>query len=106
MAASGLLLKTLPAITVATSGVEQRIYSTNLLVYGVIIISLSTNTGIQYVGDSTVTTSNGAPIAPDGSFELAPPENLRGGDQFNLYDIFVDSSTNAAEFRIMAWIRG
>ena len=104
--AQALKLKTLPAVTVATSGTRQPLSATTIMVYGVIIISLSTNTGIQYVGDSTVSTSNGAPIAPDGSWELGPPEAARGYDQFDIKDVYVDSSSNGAEFRIMAWVRG
>lgn len=104
--AQALKLKTLPAVTVATAGTEQPLSASSVMVYGLIIVSLSTNTGVQYVGDSTVTSSNGMPIAPDGSIELGPPDAARGYDQFDIKDVYVDSSTNGAEFRIMAWIRG
>lgn len=104
MAVSGLKLKTLPAVTVATAGTEQPISATNLLVYAVIITSLSGNTGTQYFGDSTVTSSNGTPFGPGDDIELEAPEH-RGVDQFDIKNIYVDSTTNAAEFRIAAWIR-
>lgn len=101
-----LKLVTLPAVTVATAGTEQAAYAGNLEVFSAIIVSLSTNTGTQYVGDSTVSSSNGLPIAPDGSLEMGPPENMRATDTFNLGEVYLDSSTNGAEFRIAAWVRG
>lgn len=106
MASQGLKLKTIAAVTVTTSGTRVALSATTVMVYSLIVISLSTNTGIQYIGDSTVTTSNGAPIAPDGSIEFEPPDSARGYDQFDIKDIYVDSSTNGAVFRVMAWIRG
>lgn len=104
--AQELKLKTLAAVTVTTAGTPVPISATTVMVYSLIVISLSTNTGIQYVGDSTVSSSNGAPIAPDGSIEFEPPESARGYDQFDIKNIYVDSSTNGAGFRVLAWIRG
>jgi hypothetical protein len=103
--AQRLKLLTLPARTVTTSGTPVTAYDGNLEVFSAIIISLSTNTGTQYVGDSTMDTGDGMPIAPDGSLEMAPPDNVRE-DTFNLGLVYLDSSTNGAEFRIAAWVRG
>ncbi len=103
--AQRLKLVTLPARTVATSGTSVTAYNGNLEVFSAIIVSLPTNTGTQYIGDSSVTTSNGMPIAPDGSLEMGPPDNYKG-DTFNLGEVYLDSSTNGAEFRIAAWVRG
>jgi hypothetical protein len=104
--AQRLKLVTLPSVTVVTAGAEQPASSSNLEVYSAIIISLSTNTGTQYVGDSTVTSSTGMTLAPDGSLELGVPENMRATDTFNLAEVYLDSSSDAAEFRIAAWVRG
>ncbi len=104
--AQALKLKTLPAVTVTTSGTRVPISATTVMVYSLIVISVSTNTGIQYIGDDTVAVANGAPIAPDGSVEFEPPESARGYDQFDIKDIYLDSSSNGAEFRVLAWIRG
>ncbi len=106
MAVQGLKLKTIAAVTVTTAGTRVPISATTVMVYSLIIVSLSTNTGTQYAGDSTVSAANGCPIAPDGSIEFEPPDSARGYDQFDIKDIYVDSSTNGAEFRVMAWIRG
>lgn len=103
--AQRLKLITLPARTVAVSGTEVAAYNGNLEVHSAIIVSVSTNTGIQYIGDSAVTTSSGLPIAPDGSLEMGPPDNVKA-DTFNLGEVYLDSTTNNAEFRIAAWIRG
>ncbi len=104
MAVSGLKLKTLPAITVITAGTEKQVIATPLMVYAVTIVSLSTNTGTQYVGDSSVTSSNGLPFAAGDTMELDVPD-VKGVDQFDLSKIYLDSSSNNAEFRIIAWIR-
>lgn len=105
MAVSGLKLKTLPAVTVATAGSEQPLAATRTMVYAATIVSVSTNTGIQYLGDSTVTSSNGIPFIANEAMEVEAPAGAKGVDQFNLADIYVDSTTNGAEFRIIAWIR-
>ena len=105
MAVSGLKLKTLPAVTVATAGAEQPLYGSRMMVYAASIVSLSTNTGIQYVGDSTVTSSNGTPFIANEAIELEVPAGAKGADQFDLSQVYVDSTTNGAEFRIVAWIR-
>ncbi len=105
MAVSGLKLKTLPAVTVATAGSEQALYTQPLMVYSATIVSLSTNTGSQYIGDSTVAASNGLPITPGDDWELDVPFGVKGVDQFDISKVYVDSSTNAAEFRITVWIR-
>jgi hypothetical protein len=104
MAASTLKLKTLPAVTVATSGTRQPIYGSPIYAYSVLIQSLPSNEGVQYIGDSTVTVGTGIEIAPGDATEMEAPERSRT-DQFDLSMIYVDSDTNGAEFRIIAWIR-
>ena len=105
MAVSGLKLKTLPAVTVATAGSEQPLASARTMVYAATVVSLSTNTGTQYLGDSTVTSSNGIPFSGGDTMEIESPSGARGVDQFDLSKVYVDSSSNGAEFRIVAWIR-
>lgn len=105
MAVSGLKLKTLPAVTVSTAGTAVSLYSSVLNVYAVTIISLGANTGTQYLGDSTVSSTNGMPFAASETIEVEAPAGARGVDQFDISKIYVDSSTNGAEFRVIAWIR-
>lgn len=104
MAVSGLKLKTLPAVTVAVAGTEQPLYATPLLVYAVTITSLSGNTGTQYFGDSTVTSSNGTPFGPGDDIELEAPD-VKGLDQFDISTVYLDATVNGTEFRIVAWVR-
>lgn len=104
MAVSGLSPKTLSAVTVATAGTRQKLVATTTMVYAATVVSLSTNTGTQYIGDSTVAASNGLPFPGDGCIEL-DVEGIKAADQFDLSKWYVDSSTNGAEFRIIAWVR-
>lgn len=104
MAVSGLKFKTLPAITVATAGDAQPISSSSLNAYSVVITSLTANTGTQYLGDETVTSSTGQTFGPGDCMELDAPD-VRGVDQFDLSKIYVDSSVSGAVFRIAAWVR-
>lgn len=105
MAASNIKLKTLPAVTVATAGSRQAIYSQSLFAYEVVIQSLAANTGTQYIGDETVASTNGLQLDAGGSITLSPPDAAKGVDQFDISKLYVDSSVNGAEFRISAWIR-
>lgn len=101
MPVSGIKLKTLPAVTVSTAGTAVKLYSTTMMVYEAMIVAL--DAGTHYIGDSTVTSSNGAPFSEDGEFAVEPPS--RSVDQFDLSKVYVNSTTNGAEFRVIAWIR-
>jgi hypothetical protein len=103
--ASGIKLKTLPAVTVSSAGTAVPLYSTPLLVYGVTIVSLSENSGTQFIGDSTVDVDNGMPISPGDTCEIDPPQRAVATDQFYINEVYVDSSEDGAEFRVIAWIR-
>lgn len=100
-------LKTFPAVTVAQAGQKKRLSETSVLVYAVSIQSLRTNTGYQYVGDENVSSSNGYEFGPSDVAEMEPPTGTAGREpaQIDLADIWVDSTTAAAEFRIAGWIR-
>lgn len=100
-------LKTFPAVTVSTAGQRKRLSETSILVYAVSVQSLRTNTGYQYLGDSSVSSTNGYEFGPSDVAEMEPPPGTAGREpaQIDLKDIYVDSSTDAAEFRIAGWIR-
>lgn len=98
-------LKTIQSVTVAKAGWKKRLSETPLRVFSVTVQSLRTNTGYQYIGDATVTASNGQEFKPEDCAEIEGPPSPRGQEEFDLFDVFVDSSTDAAEFRISAWIR-
>lgn len=99
-----LIPKTLSARTVATAGTPVALSASSLLVYAATVQSLSTNSGSQYLGDSTVDSSTGMEIKPGDIAEIEPPAKARGNDMFDLSKWYVDSSSNGAEFRVIAWI--
>ena len=98
-------VKTFKAVTVATAGQRKPLSDSSILVYSATVQSLRTNTGYQYIGDSTVTSDNGQEFGPSDTVSADGPPSSRGQEQYDLADIFVDSSTDGAEFRISAWIR-
>jgi hypothetical protein len=100
-----ILLKTIKKVTVAQAGVRQRLSDSHVLVSSATVQSFRTNTGYQYVGDSTVDANNGQEFAPGDVAEIDAPQGARGPEEFDLFDVFVDSTTNNAEFRITAWTR-
>lgn len=102
---AGVKFKTLAEVTVVTAGTRVAISTSSLQVYSLSIQSLSTNTGSQYVGDSTVSSSNGMVFNPSDVAELDGPPGAREPHQFDASTIYVDSSTNNAKFRVSAWIR-
>lgn len=101
----GIKLKTIAEVTVTTGGTRVALSASAVKVYACSVQSLSTNTGTQYIGDSTVSSSNGMILGPGDVAELDGPPGAREPHQFDLSDIYVDSSTNNAKFRVSAWIR-
>ena len=100
-------LKTFPVVTVTTPGIAKRLSETSVLVYSVSIQSIRANTGYQYVGDSSVSSSKGYEFGPSDVAEIEPPTGTAGREpaQIDLKDVYVDSTTANAEFRIAGWIR-
>ena len=98
-------LKTFSPVTVTQAGVRKRLSEVSVLVYAVSVQSLRTNTGYQYMGDETVSSTNGYEFGPTDVAELPPPNGSKEPMQFDLKDVWVDSSTSGAEFRVSAWVR-
>lgn len=100
-----VLLKTVATVTVSSAGTAVPLSSSSMMVYSATVQSLRTNTGYQYIGDSTVTSSNGQEFGPSDVAEVEGPPSAKGQEQFDLSQVYVNSSTSGAEFRITAWIR-
>lgn len=101
-------LKTIAEVTVTTAGTRVPLSATSVYAYGVSVQSLRTNTGYQYIGDVTVSSANGYEFGPSDVAEIEPPAGTSGGrepSQVDLKEIYVDSTTNNAKFRVVAWIR-
>jgi hypothetical protein len=103
--ASGLKLKTFPAVIITTAGERKPISTESLLVYEVTIQSITTNTGKGYIGDETVTSSNGMEVLPGDPVVVELPSRARATDQFYINEVYLDSSVSGSEFRVSAWIR-
>jgi hypothetical protein len=96
---------TLPKVTVTQAGEAQPLSQNSVLVYSVTIQSTRLNTGYQYVGDSNVTSDNGQEFGPSDTVEIEAPPSPKGQFEFDLKDVYVDSTTNNAEFKVVAWIK-
>lgn len=88
-----LKLTSLPAITLATPGTRQRISASSLAVTALIIQADPDNTGIMYVGDSSVSSSNGTRLEPGFGLSIDCNTDPRIGTDIDMFDIFVDGSS-------------
>lgn len=84
--------KILTAVTISSAGTRQQITTSNIAAMSVIIQADSLNTGKIYIGDSTVTSSNGIELSAGDSFILNP--EFLGEREVTLSDIYVDTETN------------
>lgn len=89
--------KTLGKVTV-TAGTAVALSATDLAVSELCIIAKKANTGIIYIGDSTVTNSattsvGGFPLAANERFPISGLADYDG--RINLKDIYINSSVDA-----------
>lgn len=86
--------------TVAAAGTAEAL-STDIPVLSVKLHAPSGNSGIAYIGDSTVDSSTGWPMAADDELELIFVR--RAGDlPGNLKDIWVDVATSSDSVEFIA----
>jgi hypothetical protein len=71
--------------TVATAGTRIQLKTVDVFVRYVVIAGLSANSGLIYVGDSGVSSSNGYELFAGGSIAI-PIDNLN--------KVYIDSSVN------------
>lgn len=71
--------------TVTTAGTAEAIVGSSTSCEGVVLQALSSNTGLVYVGDSSVSSSNGMELQPGQATGLAID---------NLNKVYVDSAEN------------
>lgn len=91
------VLKASAQVTVAVSGTEQPIVAA--AVERVVALYLSApagNTGVIYVGDSTVTTTKGYGIEKGLSFKIEAPE----GNYIDIAQIYVDAGTGGDKVNV------
>lgn len=95
------LSKILAPVTVATAGTRVQITSSKLGASGIIFQANSANTGKIYIGDNTVTSSNGMAIGPGESFTITS-QSIDGNmdAELILSDFYVDADTSGNSIRI------
>lgn len=98
-------IKTFPVVTCAVSNTPVQVYPDVWWVLNVTIQAESTNTGNIYVGDETVTTTTGVPVAPGDTCEIDVPVGGRNFDEISLNDIYIVSSTSGNKARVIAEVR-
>lgn len=76
-----------------TSGIRTAISITSVPIKSILIKAVITNTGTMYIGNSTVSSSNGYPLVAGESVSL---------DISNLNTIYIDSSVNGESITYIA----
>jgi len=91
----------LAPVTVSVAGTRVQITSSASGCGGIIFQANSANTGKIYVGDSTVTSSNGIAIGPGESYTIAS-QSLDGvmDAELILSDYYLDADTSGNSCRI------
>lgn len=86
------------AKTVTTAGTEVPLTATKVMANWLLIQPISTNTGIIYLGDSSVTSANGVELNVGDSDVLWPSSTT------NIYDlstIYIDSSVSGEGVKVL-----
>lgn len=79
----------------------MRLSSTQINAYSVIITASSTNSGIIYVGDSSVTSSNGVELKAGEALSIsARMAGRSGNDDVDLSQIWIDASSSGSAVRV------
>lgn len=85
--------KVLTAVTVSSAGTRVQLTASDIVAYAVVVQANPANTGNIFVGDSTVSSSNGVILEP-GDFFVIEPDISEDLDEVNLSDIYLDAATN------------
>lgn len=92
-----LKLKTLPQVTVATSGTEQSLTASYISNVEVVYVSApAANTGAIYIGDSDVAVGRGIELAKGTSYTISAPK----GEMIDIRSIYVDAATNGDKVNV------
>lgn len=93
--------KILSPVTVSNAGTRVQITSSDIAASGIIFQANPANTGRTYIGDSTVTSSNGMSLGPGEIFSVSS-QSLDGvmDAEINLSDYWVDADVSGNSVRI------
>ncbi len=89
-------------LTNTTAGTRTQVNSSVTQVTSVYFEALSTNTGVIYIGDSTVTsTKYMTRLAVSAGFNLSAGGNFGGfGAEINLSTLYIDSSVSGDKVQV------
>jgi len=93
-------MKTLAVVTVASAGTAEQITSAAIPSTGIIVQADTANTGLIYVGDSTVDSSNGLELEAGETFSITAEEIGRSNDEIILNDVFIDAQIDGDSARV------
>lgn len=97
-----IFIKTLDPVAVSSPGTAVTLTPTHIYATAVYLQAYDTNAGSVYVGDSTVTSSNGAKISPGEVWQIACdtyPTSF-GVLRFDLNQIYIDASSPGDTVRV------
>lgn len=96
---------TLPVITVSSANTAVALHSTTLYATSITIQAEYTNVGNVAIGDSNVTALNGLELPPGDAAEITADNTKVGSEEFDVSQIFVNSSTSGNKVRIAVFKR-
>jgi hypothetical protein len=93
-------LFTLADITVTTAATRVQVSSTATPVMDVIFTCPAANTGVIYVGDSSVSASRGIEVAKGTSISINQAFGRSAGLEYKLSNFYVDAATNGDKVKV------
>lgn len=98
-------LKTGTVVTVTTAGTRVQISSQVRAVSSILIQGDESNKGNIYLGDDTVTASNGQAIGPGKGAEISGDQRPSGTEELFINELYLDASKDGDKARISYFIR-
>jgi hypothetical protein len=93
---------TIPEITVTTAGTRVQVSSTDTPISSIIIQASSGNSGVIYVGDSSVSSTAGIVLTAGQAWAVTADASGRHGfEEMVLSDFWVDSASNGDKFKVV-----
>lgn len=98
-------LTTLDPVTVVVGGTPYPLFPSDLRVVSLTVVADAANVGNVYIGDQSVSASNGTPLGPQDSALIETPVRPSGNEEFLVNEVYVTSSTSGNKVRVVAWKR-
>lgn len=91
------IISQLAPINLTSAGTRQALSATDAYCQSVAIKAFAANTGVIYIGDVAVTTTNGFPVPKGDTFILNAQDNLT---PINLKNIYFDGGTTNDDINV------